>query len=310
MTGDHPGRTRPGPARRARRRRPTAGRSRLRPRSRRTRSGCGSTSTPESVLVLTEFAGAARRGRGSSRPRTWPTRSPASSTSTPGVLPPDTLWWAGPRAGCASPSGGSRGSGPCACAGRYDAPPAAAAPADAGAGVRLPAGAAGPLRLRRPTRPRGPDDQLFHCPDLQRVRVGPRLPGLARLPGRPGRVPEEFFRCYFSATGDTARGKSRRHPRDIGALWAELDGQARLPGGRPRAAAAGRRRAADRDVSARALVEYLVARDGRCRRAAGLAYDYVVAGDGLYVVADNRYLAVRVPVARAACAASLPSTRR
>src|SRR5581483_4395897 len=29
------------------------------------------------------------------------------------------------------------------------------------------------------------------------------------------------------------------------------------------------------------------------------AYDYVVAGDGLYVVADNRYLAARVPVVRA-----------
>jgi PRTRC genetic system protein A len=47
-----------------------------------------------------------------------------------------------------------------------------------------------------------------------------------------------------------------------------------------------------------ALVEYLVARDGPPPRQ-GLAYDYVVAGDGLYVVADNRYLAARVPVARA-----------
>jgi len=47
-----------------------------------------------------------------------------------------------------------------------------------------------------------------------------------------------------------------------------------------------------------ALVEYLVARNGPPPRR-GLAYDYVVAGDGLYVVADNRYLAARVPVARA-----------
>jgi PRTRC genetic system protein A len=47
-----------------------------------------------------------------------------------------------------------------------------------------------------------------------------------------------------------------------------------------------------------ALVEYLVARHGPPSRR-GLAYDYVVAGDGLYVVADNRYLAARVPVARA-----------
>jgi PRTRC genetic system protein A len=46
-----------------------------------------------------------------------------------------------------------------------------------------------------------------------------------------------------------------------------------------------------------ALVEYLIARNGPPPRR-GLAYDYVVAGDGLYVVADNRYLAARVPVAR------------
>lgn len=47
-----------------------------------------------------------------------------------------------------------------------------------------------------------------------------------------------------------------------------------------------------------ALVEYLVARDGLPPRC-GLAYDYVLAGDGLYVVAANRYLDVRVPVAHA-----------
>jgi PRTRC genetic system protein A len=47
-----------------------------------------------------------------------------------------------------------------------------------------------------------------------------------------------------------------------------------------------------------ALVEYLVARDGLPSRR-GLAYDYVLAGDGLYVVTENRYLAVRIPVASA-----------
>jgi PRTRC genetic system protein A len=47
-----------------------------------------------------------------------------------------------------------------------------------------------------------------------------------------------------------------------------------------------------------ALVDYLVARNGPPPRC-GLAYDYVLGGDGLYVVAENRYLAVRVPVALA-----------
>ena len=45
-----------------------------------------------------------------------------------------------------------------------------------------------------------------------------------------------------------------------------------------------------------ALVEYLIARDGLPPRR-GLAYDYVLAGDGLYLVAENRHLDVRVPVA-------------
>lgn len=47
-----------------------------------------------------------------------------------------------------------------------------------------------------------------------------------------------------------------------------------------------------------ALVEYLIARDGLPPRR-GLAYDYVLAGDGLYLVAENRYLDVRVPIAAA-----------
>ena len=45
-----------------------------------------------------------------------------------------------------------------------------------------------------------------------------------------------------------------------------------------------------------ALVEYLVARDGVPFRK-GLAFDYLLAGDGVYLVADNADLAVRVPIA-------------
>ena len=45
-----------------------------------------------------------------------------------------------------------------------------------------------------------------------------------------------------------------------------------------------------------ALVEYLIARDGPPPRR-GLAYDYVLAGDGLYLAARNRHLDIRVPVA-------------
>lgn len=46
------------------------------------------------------------------------------------------------------------------------------------------------------------------------------------------------------------------------------------------------------------LVDYLIARDGRPPRS-GDAYDYVVAGDGLYLVTENDALEVRLPVALA-----------
>lgn len=47
-----------------------------------------------------------------------------------------------------------------------------------------------------------------------------------------------------------------------------------------------------------ALVDYLVARDGP-PDPSGLAYDYMLCGDGLFVAARNRYLDVRVPVVSA-----------
>jgi PRTRC genetic system protein A len=45
------------------------------------------------------------------------------------------------------------------------------------------------------------------------------------------------------------------------------------------------------------IVDHLVARDGLPPRS-GLAFDYVLGGDGLFVVAANPWLEVRVPVAR------------
>lgn len=54
-----------------------------------------------------------------------------------------------------------------------------------------------------------------------------------------------------------------------------------------------------------ALVDYLIARDGVPPRS-GLAYDYVLAGDGLYLAAQNRFLDVRVPVAPVSVRGLLP----
>jgi PRTRC genetic system protein A len=46
------------------------------------------------------------------------------------------------------------------------------------------------------------------------------------------------------------------------------------------------------------LVDYVIARD-RVPPRRGLAYDYIVAGDGLFLAAENRFFAARVPVAPA-----------
>ncbi len=53
------------------------------------------------------------------------------------------------------------------------------------------------------------------------------------------------------------------------------------------------------------LVDYLIARDGVPPRR-GLAYDYVLGGDGLFLAAGNRSREVRVPMAPA-CVSGLPA---
>lgn len=48
-----------------------------------------------------------------------------------------------------------------------------------------------------------------------------------------------------------------------------------------------------------ALVDYQIVHDGVPKQR-GLAYDYLLGGDGLYLMAQNRHLQVRVPVATVA----------
>ncbi len=49
-------------------------------------------------------------------------------------------------------------------------------------------------------------------------------------------------------------------------------------------------------MASRPIVDYLVARDG-LPAPSGLAYDYILAGNGVYLVAEHEHLAVCVPVA-------------
>jgi len=77
-------------------------------------------------------------------------------------------------------------------------------------------------------RPRSVDTQLYHCPLFNIFRSGRVCPGSHVFPRDPGRIPEDFFRSYFSITGDS-RERSRRHPEDLLALWTELHGLTTFP---------------------------------------------------------------------------------
>lgn len=77
-------------------------------------------------------------------------------------------------------------------------------------------------------RPRSADEQLYHCPLFNIFRDGRVCPGTHVFPREAARIPEDFFRSYFSPAGDS-RGRSRRQPEDLLALWTELHGQPVFP---------------------------------------------------------------------------------
>ncbi len=146
-----------------------------------------------------------------------------------GLLPPDALWWAKTARGVRVAVWREPRVWTLRLRERYDAPPRRLRlPLPGLVFVCRPARQA-PYVFAATRRPRSVDDELCHCPTFNVFPSGRVCPGSHVFPANPARVPEEFFRSYFSATGDTARGKSRRHPEDIGRLWAELDGQRAYP---------------------------------------------------------------------------------
>ena len=78
-------------------------------------------------------------------------------------------------------------------------------------------------------RPTSSDDQLLHCPAYNVFPSGRVCVGTHAFPAEPEHLPRAFFESRFSVALDTASGKSRRHPDDIGKLWAELEGQETYP---------------------------------------------------------------------------------
>ena len=148
---------------------------------------------------------------------------------TTGLLPPDTIWWARTSSGTRIAVWREPRVWTVRLRTSYDA---------GSRRLRLPMpglvfvclpGRQAPYVFAALDRPRSPDDQLYHCPTYNVFDSARVCPGNHQFPSDPAKIPEAFFESFFSATGDTARNKSRSHPEDIGELWAELHGAKTYP---------------------------------------------------------------------------------
>ena len=146
-----------------------------------------------------------------------------------GILPPAALWWT-------NTAGGPRIA--VWCEPRIWAVSLRETPGGAPRRLRLPfpglvflclPARQAPYVFAARERPTSPDAQLFHTPAYNVFKSGRVCVGSHAFPADPARVPAAFFESHFSVTGDTAAGKSRRHPGDIGKLWHELDRKERYP---------------------------------------------------------------------------------
>ena len=76
--------------------------------------------------------------------------------------------------------------------------------------------------------PLGDRAQLYHAPAYNVHDNGTVCKGNHHFTDDPLEAVGDFFRSYF-APEITGRGRSRRHPEDLEALWRELDGQEEYP---------------------------------------------------------------------------------
>jgi PRTRC genetic system protein B len=146
-----------------------------------------------------------------------------------GLLPRHALWWARTSAGTRVAVWREPAVWTVRLRERFDAPARRLRlPMPGLVFVCLP-GRQAPYAFATADRPHRLDDQLAACPCFNVFRSGRVCTGSHAFPADPERVPEAFFESFFSVTADTAAGKSRRYPDDVGRLWADLDGQAEFP---------------------------------------------------------------------------------
>lgn len=77
-------------------------------------------------------------------------------------------------------------------------------------------------------RPFSAGQVLYKAPLFNVFGDGRTCPGTHRYPEKVEEVPESFFTSFFSPAGDS-QGRSKKHPKDLLALWEELDGKKHYP---------------------------------------------------------------------------------
>ena len=146
-----------------------------------------------------------------------------------GVLPPDALWWANTSNGTRVAVWRAPRVWSVSLRETYEgAPRTLRLPMPGLVFVCLPPPQA-PYVFAAPTRPAAASEQLYRCPTFNVFESGRVCVGSHKFPHDPARIPEAFFESHFSSAADTMRGRSRRHPDNVGRLWTELDGRSDYP---------------------------------------------------------------------------------
>lgn len=146
-----------------------------------------------------------------------------------GLLPRETLWWAKTAAGVRVAVWREPKVWTIRLRERYDAPPRRLRLPMPGLVFACLPGRQPPFVFAAKTRPAATTEVLFRCPTYNVFDTGRVCTGSHEFPIDPARIPEAFFESYFSAVESTGRGRSRRHPDDVGGLWNELRGRKSFP---------------------------------------------------------------------------------
>ena len=76
--------------------------------------------------------------------------------------------------------------------------------------------------------PRRAEDTLYHAPLFNLFADGRTCAGTHQFPQEVREIPESFFAAFFTREANI-RGRSKKHPDNLLALWEELDGKKCFP---------------------------------------------------------------------------------